>query len=89
MALIHVQICFLIPKVNSIYRWLKDHHIHTKAEHTLRKLGQDIVGGNILAEKLLFKFQEDVRGEVIKPAPCIQVQSLKTKVFQQLDEYAA
>lgn len=79
------NVCFIFYL---IYSWLKQYGVLTEGEGQLRRQQRFIIDDNINDEYLPFSFPDEINGGyLIKQAPCVSVQSLSRKVFQQLDEY--
>ncbi|KAJ8018292.1 hypothetical protein HOLleu_43792 [Holothuria leucospilota] len=80
------DMCSSWKRNRELKSWLKRYGVHTECEQKLRQQQAQIIGDNLLGERLPFLFEDD-DGTVIKSTPCVRVKDLKTKIIQQLEGY--
>ena len=75
---VHVYTCKQIS-----YRWLKSWKVSMASEKQQRALSTEIAGGTV-GESVLFSFATRNRGQVMRQAPYVWVESLREKIIDTL-----
>ena len=62
-----------------MYRWFRAHNVVIASEKVQRTLAKEIVGDNIVAERVAFSFPVD-NGEEIREVPFVYIPNFIAKV---------